>query len=655
MSDQDFIIFESASFSYDGTNTVFRDLDLTVPQGQFLCLLGGNGSGKSTLAKCINALLTPDSGRILTFGRDTTDADATYFIRSNAGLVFQNPDDQLVASLVENDVAFGPENLGASEQELPTIVAEALATVGLQGFELRETSSLSGGQKQRVAIAGILAMDPAMLILDEASAMLDPRGRAGLLRVCRELHEAGMTIVMITHYMEEATCADRVVVLDKGRVCMDGAPSDVLVRTKELRDLSLDVPFAASLSLELRTHGINIAPCVKDQELERELKQLASRTHFAKSIGQSGACKARMTSAPSQESAHLTRVLEREAEGALDETLIEVEREASHLMSPSLLSLRDVSFSYLHPKRMQRMRNAREGQSDRPAATHAEWGSDPESLWALRHIDLDIHEGEFLGIAGHTGSGKSTLIQLMNGLLEPTEGQVLFGGQELATKASIQEARRSVGLVFQYPEYQLFAATVYDDVAFGPRNQKRSPEQVDACVRSALANVGLAFDDVAQKSPFELSGGQQRRVALAGVLAMEPSILVLDEPAAGLDPQGREELLSLIRTLHQRGLTCVMVSHSMDDLARMAERILILNEGEVFGCDVPSLIFENEEALHSIGLGVPSAQALARSLQRKGWPLDRMLYDEATLAEDLSALLSPSATLPSMKAEVPHE
>lgn len=654
MSDQDFVIFESASFSYDGANAVFHDLDLTVPQGQFLCLLGGNGSGKSTLAKCINALLTPDSGRVLTFGRATTDTEATYFIRSNAGLVFQNPDDQLVASLVENDVAFGPENLGVSEQELPTIVAEALATVGLQGFELRETSSLSGGQKQRVAIAGILAMDPAMLILDEASAMLDPRGRAGLLRVCRELHEAGMTIVMITHYMEEATCADRVVVLDKGRICMDGAPSDVLVRTKELRDLSLDVPFAASLSLELRTCSINIAPCVKNQELERELEQLASRARFDKSIDQNSKRKDRIP-VPSQESANLARVLERETAGALDETSIEIEREASHLMSPSLLSLRDVSFSYLHPKRMQRMRNAREGQSVHPAATHAEWGSDPESLWALRHIDLDIHEGEFLGIAGHTGSGKSTLIQMMNGLLEPTEGQVLFGSQELTTKAAIHEARRSVGLVFQYPEYQLFAATVYDDVAFGPRNQKRSPEQVDACVRGALANVGLAFDDVAQKSPFELSGGQQRRVALAGVLAMEPSILVLDEPAAGLDPQGREELLSLIRTLHQRGLTCVMVSHSMDDLARMAERILILNEGEVFACDIPSLVFANEEALHSIGLGVPSAQALARSLQRKGWLLDRMLYDEAALAEDLSALLSPSATLPSMKAEVPHE
>ncbi len=654
MNDQDFVIFESASFSYDGTNAVFRDLDLTVPQGQFLCLLGGNGSGKSTLAKCINALLAPDSGRVLTFGRDTTDADAAYFIRSNAGLVFQNPDDQLVASLVENDVAFGPENLGVSEQELPKIVAEALSSVGLQGFELRETSSLSGGQKQRAAIAGILAMDPAMLILDEASAMLDPRGRAGLLRICRELHETGMTIIMITHYMEEAACADRVVVLDKGRVCVDGAPNDVLVRTKELCELGLDVPFAASLSLELRARGVNIAPCVKDQELEQALEQLAIMTSFAVNADRSSECRTRVP-ITSQESTNLTHLLTSETKGTLEEELIEIEREASHMTSPPLLSLKDVSFSYMHPKRMRRTQSTRSKQENHSAATHAEWGSDPESLWALRHIDLDIHEGEFLGIAGHTGSGKSTLIQLMNGLLEPTEGQVLFGDQELTTKASIQEARKAVGLVFQYPEYQLFATTVYDDVAFGPRNQKRSPEQVDACVRTALANVGLSFDDVAQKSPFELSGGQQRRVALAGILAMEPRILVLDEPAAGLDPQGREELLSLISALHQRGLTCVMISHSMDDLACMAERILILNKGEVFACNIPSLVFANEEALHNIGLGVPAAQALARSLQRKGWPLERPLYDEASLADDLSFLLSPSASSPSMKVGVSHE
>ena len=276
MSDT-FVDFRDAGFTYDGESFVFQHLNLTVPQGQFLCLLGGNGSGKSTLAKHINALLTPDEGEVLVFACDTRDPESTYFIRSNAGLVFQNPDDQLVASLIENDVAFGPENLGVPLPELRDRVTRALKEVGLQGFELHETNALSGGQKQRVAIAGVLAMDPAILILDEATAMLDPRGRAGLLRVVRELHDSGMTVVMITHYMEEAALADRVVVLDHGTVRLDGTPQEVLTRAHELRELSLEVPFACRLSLELQARGVPVATCITDDALKEELCALRSK------------------------------------------------------------------------------------------------------------------------------------------------------------------------------------------------------------------------------------------------------------------------------------------------------------------------------------------------------------------------------------------
>lgn len=272
-----FVDFRDAGFTYDGERFVFRHLDLTVPQGQFLCLLGGNGSGKSTLAKHVNALLLPDEGEVRVFGCDTRDDEQTYFIRSNAGLVFQNPDDQIVASLIENDVAFGPENLGVPNPELRERVTRALAEVGLMGFEEHETHALSGGQKQRVAIAGVLAMDPAILILDEATAMLDPRGRAGLMRVVRELHAAGMTVVMITHYMEEAAAAERVVVLDGGAVVLDGAPAEVLTRADELRALSLEVPFACRLSLDLQARGVPVRTCVSDDELKEELCALRSK------------------------------------------------------------------------------------------------------------------------------------------------------------------------------------------------------------------------------------------------------------------------------------------------------------------------------------------------------------------------------------------
>lgn len=266
-----------ASFTYDGDAFVLQDVDIRIGRGEFVAILGGNGSGKSTLAKHMNALLTPDEGRVVVLGRDTSDPEAVYAIRSRAGMVFQNPDDQLVASLVENDVAFGPENLGIPAAELRARVDESLEAVGLEGFQKRETTALSGGQKQRVAVAGVLAMRPDIVILDEATSMLDPQGRAALLDLCRTLHEAGITIVMITHFMEEAALAQRVIVLNGGRVACSGTPDEVLSQAGLLEHLNLDVPFACALSLALRRQGVDACVHVRPQELKEELCRLHSR------------------------------------------------------------------------------------------------------------------------------------------------------------------------------------------------------------------------------------------------------------------------------------------------------------------------------------------------------------------------------------------
>lgn len=266
-----------ASFTYDGDAFVLQDVDIRIGRGEFVAILGGNGSGKSTLAKHMNALLTPDEGRVVVLGRDTSDPEAVYAIRSRAGMVFQNPDDQLVASLVENDVAFGPENLGIPAAELRARVDESLEAVGLEGFQKRETTALSGGQKQRVAVAGVLAMRPDIVILDEATSMLDPQGRAALLDLCRTLHEAGITIAMITHFMEEAALAQRVIVLNGGRVACSGTPDEVLSQAGLLEHLNLDVPFACALSLALRRQGVDVGAHVRPQELKEELCRLHSR------------------------------------------------------------------------------------------------------------------------------------------------------------------------------------------------------------------------------------------------------------------------------------------------------------------------------------------------------------------------------------------
>lgn len=261
--------------------------------------------------------------------------------------------------------------------------------------------------------------------------------------------------------------------------------------------------------------------------------------------------------------------------------------------------------------------------------------------YALRNVSFTLEDGEFLAIAGHTGSGKSTLVQHLNGLANPTEGRVLWNGQDLADRKTATRARADIGVVFQYPEHQLFAATVYEDVAFGPRNMGLSAEEVDARVREALEDVHLDFDALAERSPFELSGGQQRRVAFAGVLAMRPTTLVLDEPVAGLDPASRADFLGLIKQLHEtRNLTVVMVSHNMNDIALLASRMLVMHEGEVAFLGTPEEIFtQHAPELREIGLGIPHAQTLANQLRAEGFPLPKKLYLPETLADEIAHVL----------------
>ena len=252
----------------------------------------------------------------------------------------------------------------------------------------------------------------------------------------------------------------------------------------------------------------------------------------------------------------------------------------------------------------------------------------PYETRALDDVSLTIHDGEFIGLIGHTGSGKSTLVQHLNGLILPTSGKITVDGMDLAEKGTDRRAiRRRVGLVFQYPENQLFEETVAKDIAFGPKNLGLGEEEIDRRVRTAMRRVALDYDKLAQRSVFELSGGQMRRVAIAGVLAMEPQTLVLDEPCAGLDPRGREEILGLISDLHREsGATIVMVSHSMDDVAALAERVIVMNHGKVAMDSAPREIFSRGEELRAIGLDVPQAVELAQKLREKGFDVPEGIY-----------------------------
>lgn len=615
------------SFSYDGVVSALDGVDLSIEDGEFFCILGGNGSGKSTFAKHLNALLQPDAGTVRINGMDASDPELVYDIRSTAGMVFQNPDDQLVATLVEDDVAFGPENLGVPSAQIAQRVREALKGVGLVGFERHETHALSGGQKQRVALAGVLAMEPRVLILDEASSMLDPRGRKGLMKACRALHDRGMTIVMITHFMEEAAEADRVAVFRAGRVAMLGTPEEILTRADELAELNLDMPESCRLGMALRAKGVPVHAQVREVDMVAEVAQTYAERSGAGTVGQS--------STPQSEIVGGT--VSADNEDNVPEPVIEL----SHVSYSYSLSARE--------RRRWHKRSAAEGSSNKQAL----WGNDPSSPWALRDVSLTVRRGEFLGLAGHTGSGKSTLVQHLNGLIRPQEGSVCALGLDLSNKKDAAAVKAKVGVVFQYPERQLFAETVAQDVAFGPHNLGLPQDEVDRRVESSLSRVGLDLSAVGDKSPFELSGGQQRRVAFAGVLAMEPEVLVLDEPMAGLDPAARRDFLELIDRLHRDGLTVVMVSHSMDDLANCCDRIVVMNEGAVFAEGTPAQVFAHADELKSIGLGVPAAQRMALALAKAGVPLRfDGLYTVESLADELVDLLIGRSGGPSNVADI---
>ena len=254
---------------------------------------------------------------------------------------------------------------------------------------------------------------------------------------------------------------------------------------------------------------------------------------------------------------------------------------------------------------------------------------------ALDNVSFTIEDGDFIGLIGHTGSGKSTLIQHLNGLLKPTSGKIYIDDIDINCKeTSLKVIRQKVGLVFQYPEHQLFEETVYKDVAFGPINLKLSEDEVLERVKASLGLVGLKYDEVKDKSPFDLSGGQKRRVAIAGVLAMKPKVLILDEPTAGLDPRGRDEILNQIKLLHKKEkITIILVSHSMEDIAKLVDKILVMNKGKIQFLDTPRKVFKEAETLERIGLGVPQVSNLIRELRKKGFPIeDCISVEEAKTA-----------------------
>ena len=531
-------------------HTAIDHVSLSIKKGDFVGILGHNGSGKSTLAKQLAALLKPSGGIIYVNGMDTAKDELLLSIRKTAGMVFQNPDNQLIGNIVEEDIAFGPENMGIPREEIEDRITRALEATGMSAYREHSPNALSGGQKQKIAISGVLSMEPECIIFDEPTAMIDPEGRKEVLKAIYDLNRLKhITIIYITHFLDEVSRADYLYVMKQGAITLQGSPKTLFKMPEQLTENNLELPFESSLIAELRKKGLNIP---------KEIYTKQQLLEFFKCM--------------QQEEGFLFQ--EKKVENQQKKCIAETEKEKG-------IVLKNISYQY-------KKRSAEEAKD------------------ALKDVSLSIKPGEFVAIVGKTGSGKSTLIQHLNGLLQPQSGQYFFEGQDIwSKKYDLKKLRQEVALCFQYPEYQLFEETILKDIAFGPKNLGFDKKKCEKKARYAMKLVGLPAE-LEKVSPFSLSGGQKRRVALAGILAMEPEYLILDEPVAGMDAPGKKMLFQLLHHLNKdKGITIVLVSHNMDDVAAHADRVLIMEDGTLKMDGTTREIFARKDDLTTMGLGIP--------------------------------------------------
>lgn len=551
---------------------ILDDLNIEVEPGDFIAILGHNGSGKSTFAKHLNALLLPDEGNIYIDGDDTKSVEELWKIREKCGMVFQNPDNQIVGVTVEEDVGFGPENLGVKTEKIWDRIKDSLTKVDMYKYRKKSPNHLSGGQKQRVAIASSLAMKPKCIVLDEPTAMLDPQGRKEVMDIIKSLNEnENITVILITHHMNEAIMAKKVVVIDDGKIALQGTPREVFSNVEQIKKLKLDMPQIMELSYELYKCGkFGRYDILTIDEFVKEIEEIGN--------SQNGKDIADKEDAKDKE----------------DANDIEDTEDTRNKSIEPILSLKNVSLKYEENTSME--------------------------VKALDDISLDIYNDEFIGIIGHTGSGKSSLVQVMNGLIKANGGEVTYKGENIQDKSfDKKRLHLDVGLVFQYPESQLFEETVLKDVMFGPLNKGMSEEEAKEAAKEALEMLGIG-ENYYNDSPFELSGGEKRRIAIAGVLAMNPEIIILDEPTAGLDPMSRNNLLNSLKRLQtDKEKTIIIVSHNMEDMANYVERLIVMNDGRVVFDDIKKNVFKYVGQLEQIGLDVPEVTKAMNVLKERNY------------------------------------
>ena len=561
-------------------------VSFSIPAGKRTCIVGANGSGKSTVASILSGLTAPDEGTVTFLGTTVVndgkvDFEAYKTVHPQLGLVFQNPEDQIICSVVADDIAFGLENLQMPSYRITPLVEEQIELGTLTEFASENPQMLSGGQQQRVAISGALVMKPQILILDEPSAALDVVHRNNVMGLVEKLRAAGKTIVHVTHFMDEVVSADHVIALDDGRVAFEGTPEALFEQHELVECLHLEEPFAYQVAHALNNRGVVVCKSPSAERVLSELTGLLATAAQGEKGGVAGSCGT---------------AADCDATGSMSEA--------------AAVSVRNVTFSYQKP--------------------------------VLKNISVDVQKGSHVAVIGSTGSGKSTLARLICALDTPDAGSLCVTGLDTRQKQNRRKLHGIVGYAMQQPERQLFAQTVAEDVAFGPTNLGLSACDVTSAVNTALELVGLSHK--ADASPFELSGGQQRLCALAGVIAMQPKVLVLDEPTSGLDPYYCSELRKIINAVLEDGCTVIELTHSMEDAAE-TDQIIVLHEGDLVFSGTPYQTFTHfsEAEFQELGLGIPHALAWAQRLSR-ATGID--LGEPLTLSELVDVLVDAVTTAP---------
>ena len=559
------ISINNLSYKYPSTdNWALKNINLEIYEGEYVGLIGPNGAGKTTLSLILNGLI-PNAlggelkGRVSVCGMDISE-HKTPELSQNVGLVFSDPEAQLSQFTVEEEVAFGPSNLGISKEKILENVTTAIRATGLKGLEGRTPLALSGGQKQRVAIAAVLAMNPRVLVLDEPTSNLDPLGTCEIFRTIKEIVDTGsFTVIMAEHHTELlAEYATRIITLNAGQVVADGPPQEAFARCRDIDKMGIRVPqVTRAFELLDENYGLNFGnyPVTLKTAYDLLSKKLPKTSLNGTSSNR--------TSLP---------YMKREK-------------------GKAVIRVENLHYWY------------------------------PGEVHALKGINLEVRQGEVVAIVGQNGSGKTTLAKHINGLLKPSEGKVLVKGID-TSNSSVGELSRIVGYVFQNPNHQLFNVSVFKEVAFGPRNLGLKGEELERRVDEALNAFGIG--NLKEENPFGLSLGQRKLVAIASVFSMRPEIMILDEPAMGQDHYGVKRIAEVVRTLSDNGCTVMVITHDMSFVAEYMERVVLMQDGRIIIEGKPDEIFDmaSEKMKHYLdatSLRAPQVTELSYLLSDHGF------------------------------------